>query len=71
MVFGIGYGDNIGEAKQVLKRIVEEDGRVLKDPTPQIVVAELGDSSVNFNFRVWCTGSDYWNISLVITALNK
>ena len=35
---------------------------MLKDPTPQIVVAELGDSSVNFNFRVWCTGSDYWNI---------
>ena len=62
MVFGIGYGDDIAKAKQVLKRIVDEDERVLKDPAPQIVVAELADSSVNFNFRVWCTGSDYWSI---------
>jgi len=62
MVFGIGYGDDISKAKQILRRIVDEDERVLKDPAPQIVVAELADSSVNFNFRVWCAGSDYWSI---------
>ncbi len=62
MVFGIGYGDDISKAKQILRRIVDEDERVLKDPAPQIVVAELADSSVNFNFRVWCTGADYWDI---------
>jgi small conductance mechanosensitive channel len=62
MIFGIGYGDDIGKAKQILKRIVDEDERVLKDPAPQIVVAELGDNSVNFNFRAWCEGTDYWNI---------
>jgi small conductance mechanosensitive channel len=62
MVFSIGYGDDISKAKQILKRIVDEDERVLKDPVPQIVVAELADSSVNFNFRVWGVGADYWDI---------
>jgi small conductance mechanosensitive channel len=71
MVFGIGYGDDIGKAKQILKRIVDEDGRVLKDPAPQIVVAELADSSVNFNFRVWCAGADYWGIYFDMTEKVK
>jgi small conductance mechanosensitive channel len=62
MVFGIGYGDSIEKAKKVLTDLVNSDERVLKDPAPQIVVGELGDSSVNFNVRVWCDASNYWSI---------
>jgi len=62
MVFGIGYGDDIEKAKQVLNRLVEADERIPKEPGAQIVVAELGDSSVNFKVRVWCNAADYWGI---------
>jgi small conductance mechanosensitive channel len=62
MTFGIGYNDDIQIARTVLKKIVEEDTRILKDPEPMIVISELGDSSVNFAVRVWCNSSDYWNI---------
>ncbi len=62
MTFGIGYGDSIEKAKKVLARLVDSDDRILKDPAPQIVVGELGDSSVNFNVRVWCDASNYWGI---------
>ena len=54
MVFGIGYGDDIRKAKDILNRILSEDSRVLKDPAPTVVaVSELGDSSVNFVVRPW------------------
>jgi len=62
MTFGIGYSDDIQKAKDVLKRIIEEDTRILKDPEPAILVSELADSSVNFAVRVWCNSADYWGI---------
>jgi len=62
MVFGIGYGDDIKAAKDILNRILENDERVLKDPAPLVAVAELADSSVNFNVRPWVKTADYWNV---------
>ncbi len=62
MVFGIGYGDDIRKAKEVITGIIEADERILKDPAPLVAVAELGDSSVNFNVRPWVKSSDYWSV---------
>lgn len=60
MVFGIGYGDDVLKAKEVLKELVGADERVLKDPAFEVHVKELGDSSVNFVVRAWVNASDYW-----------
>jgi small conductance mechanosensitive channel len=62
MVFGIGYGDDIRKAKQVITDIIAADERILKDPAPLIAVGELADSSVNFNVRPWVNSSDYWSV---------
>ena len=62
MSFGIGYGDDIKKTKEVLKKLVDGDDRILKDPDPMIVVSELGESSVNFTVRVWCEAANYWGI---------
>lgn len=62
MVFGIGYGDDIHKAKQLLTDIVNADERVLQDPAPTIAIGELGDSSVNFLVRPWVKSADYWAV---------
>lgn len=62
MTFSIGYDDDIGKAKNILKKIVEEDDRILSDPAPMIVVSEHGDSSINLFVRPWCNTENYWNI---------
>jgi len=62
MTFGIGYGDDIKKAKDVLNSIIKNDSRVLKDPEPMIVVSELADSSVNFAVRAWVESADYWSL---------
>jgi len=62
MVFGIGYDDDLKKAKEILNRILTEDERILKDPAPLVAVAELADSSVNFNVRPWCATDDYWDV---------
>lgn len=62
MTFGIGYGDDIKKAKQILTDLTKQDDRILSDPEPMIAVSELADSSVNFVVRAWAKTSDYWGI---------
>lgn len=62
LVMGIGYDDDIREAKATLEEIVKSDSRILDDPAPKIAVAELADSSVNFVVRPWVKTADYWAV---------
>ena len=68
---GIGYGDDIGKAKEVLERIVAEHAKVLADPAPVVKVVELGDSSVNFVVRPWTKTEDYWDVYFDVTRAIK
>lgn len=60
--FGIGYGDDVAQAKAVMKRLADEDDRILKDPEVFIALSELADSSVNFTVRAWVNAADYWGV---------
>jgi len=71
LVFGIGYGDSIDKAIEVMKGVVEADSRVLKDPALQIAVSELADSSVNFVVRPWVKKEDYWAVKFDLTEAVK
>jgi len=62
MTFGIGYGDDIQKAKALIRKLLDEDERVLQDPEPLVVVSALGESSVNFTVRVWGKSADIWPI---------
>jgi small conductance mechanosensitive channel len=64
LMIGIGYGDDIDKAKQLMKDILAQDERILKDPAPQVAMVELGDSSVNFVVRPWVKASDYWGVHM-------
>ena len=71
MVFGIGYEDDIDQARKLMTDIIAEDDRILKDPTPQISVSELADSSVNFVVRPWVRVEDYWGVYFDLTEKIK
>ncbi|MFW2366381.1 MAG: mechanosensitive ion channel family protein [Desulforhopalus sp.] len=71
LVIGIGYDDDIKEAKTTLVNLVHEDTRVLADPAPKIAVAELADSSVNLIVRPWVKTEDYWDVRLELTEKIK
>lgn len=60
MTFGIGYGDDLKKAKEILTSMIQADKRVITDPAPQVHVLSLGESSVNLQIRVWTTTDDYW-----------
>jgi small conductance mechanosensitive channel len=68
---GIGYGDDMGKARDILMNTLKQHPLVLKDPEPQVTVAELGDNSVNLTIRPWVKTGDYWTVHAEITEQIK
>lgn len=60
--FGIGYGDDVDKAKEVIQKLIDADDRILKDPEPFIALHSLGDSSVNLVVRTWSKADDLWPV---------
>jgi small conductance mechanosensitive channel len=58
----IAYGDDTDKAKEVIKKLCDEEVRILKDPEVFIAVAKLADSAVDFTVRAWVKAEDYWGV---------
>mgnify|MGYP006286712903 CR=1 FL=1 len=71
LVMGIGYGDDIDKAKEIMADVLSKDARVLTDPPPTIGLVELADSSVNFVVRPWVNSADYWEVYFDLTETIK
>lgn len=61
LTFGIGYGDDIDKAREIILRVGKECPHILVEPAQGVVVAELGDSSVNLATRPFCKSEHYWD----------
>ena len=67
MVFGISYSDEIPKAEEVLRGILADDERILSNPEPEVFMAGLGDSSVDFHVRPWVKTDDYFDVMFHVT----
>ena len=50
---GIAYKENIQAAREVILVTIKDDKRILATPVPKVIVAGLGDSSINLQLRFW------------------
>ncbi|MCG9552354.1 small-conductance mechanosensitive channel MscS [Vibrio sp. Isolate31] len=62
LMIGVSYGADLQKTKKLLTKICESDERVLKEPSVQVGVHTLADSSVNFVVRPWVSTADYWSV---------
>ena len=58
---GISYGDSLPKGVEILKKMMMENELILKDPAPEVLVADLADSSVNLTLRYWTSTQNYWS----------
>jgi len=71
MLVGVSYDDDIETVRSTIRELVEADERILAEPACQIVVAELGESSVDFNVRPWVDTDNYWPVKFDLTEKIK
>lgn len=62
LVIGVGYDDDLKQARDTITQVVTGHDKVLDEPEFKIFVSELADSSVNFNVRPWVKTDDYWTV---------
>ncbi len=66
IIASCGYEDDIDKVKDILKDILNQDERILKEPQPRIAVSELADNSINFIVRPWVNSSDVLSVKYSI-----
>lgn len=71
MTVGVAYDADLSKVRDVLNDIISKDERILSDPAPQVAVAELAESSVNFIVRIWTKTGDYWGVKCDTTETIK
>jgi small-conductance mechanosensitive channel len=52
-VFGIGYGDDIQQATDIIVDEAEKHPGIMDDPAPSVRLTELNDSDVGLQSRIW------------------
>lgn len=50
---GIAYGSDTELVTNLLLKVAESHPKVMSDPKPSVIFKEFGDSSLNFDLRVW------------------
>jgi small conductance mechanosensitive channel len=63
LLFNISYDTNIKTAKEIVLQVMENHPKVLKNPSPTIVVNLLTDSAIQLAIRPWSKNADFWDMS--------
>jgi len=58
----IAYREKISKALQILDMVIKRNEKVLMEPEPMVNITRLGESSVDFEIRVWIRRSDLFTV---------
>ena len=56
---GVAYGTDLNQAVGMVRGVLAQNPRVLKDPAPFVGVSMLADSSINIAIRPWTAVADF------------
>ncbi|MEP3889554.1 MAG: mechanosensitive ion channel domain-containing protein [Hellea sp.] len=70
---GIAYGSDTDKAREIMLKVLSDNKRVLRNPAPSVLFTGFGDSSLDFQLRVYLSNfEDRWPVTHVIhTDINK
>lgn len=59
---GAEYSADVDATRAALEKAAAKVEGKLTDPPPQVFLKGLGDSSIDWQVRVWCKTADYWDV---------
>jgi len=59
LVFSFSYETNIKEAKNIVLKVMDTHPKVLKNPTPTIMVKDLTNTSIHIAIQPWIKNEDF------------
>jgi small conductance mechanosensitive channel len=71
VLVGADYSANLDRTREVLEAAARQVPGILSEPAPQVVLVELGASSVDWQVRVWVNSGDFFPIKEATTRAVK
>ncbi len=68
---GVDYSAKVDATRKILEQAIERVPEALADPAPQVWLAELGASSVDWKVRAWAKTSDFGTVHQALTEAVK
>lgn len=62
LVYSVSYTADLAKAKNVVLNVAECNELILNDPAPKVFVNSHEASSINLVAKIWCKGTDYWDV---------
>ncbi len=62
LTYSISYSDDFDKAADIVKKVADENPKILKDPAPKARVTKHSASSIDLFCPVWCKTDDYWDV---------
>lgn len=59
----VPYDANLKQAQEILLAVAKGNALAFKEPAPQVVVTDLGDSAVNLSVRVTTSNEHFWTMN--------
>jgi small conductance mechanosensitive channel len=57
--FSVSYDTNISQAMALIREVVVNHPRVIKDPSPSVGISDFGESAINIGVGPWVAVNDY------------
>jgi len=68
---GTEYKADLDKTREILMRAARGVQGGLSDPAPVVFLDKLGDSSINWQVRIWSKTADYWDVRERLTRAVK
>ncbi len=62
IMVGVAYGSDVELVRQTLLEAADSTPRVLKQPKPDVIFKDFGDSALTFNLRIWTHIAYYYAV---------
>ena len=68
---GTDYSADLDETRKVLESVIDGIASKLEDGAHQVVLTELGASSIDWQLRIWVEADDFWGVREEATTAVK
>lgn len=65
--FYVDYSSNLQLVEQIIKEVMQSNGKIKTDPAPFVALKTLNDSSLGIIANCWVDSEDYWDVFYYVT----
>lgn len=67
LVFDISYNDDFEKAKSIIRKVIESESLILREPEPLVRMYSHKESSLGICVQVWTENDNYWKVYYNLT----